>query len=265
MDRRLTSTKNPLVKTIRALGHRRQRQGERRLVVEGVRMLEEALDANVSIDVLLYDPAISKEARAARVLARARETHVRLVPASAHVIAACSQVKTPQGVIAIVEEPQATLAAVLPNPGLLLMVADRVQDPGNLGTLIRLADAAGATAVAVTAGSVDPYNPKVVRATMGSIFHLPVTQVATETAIGALRARGVRVLAADQAGTVEYTKADYHLPVALVVGNEGEGLDGHWAAAAAARIRIPLYGRADSLNVAVAAGILLYEARRQVP
>ena len=171
--------------------------------------------------------------------------------------------KTPQGLLAVVKEPQATLAAVLTEPGLLLIVADRLRDPGNLGTLIRLADAAGATAVVVTAGSVDPYNPKVVRATMGSIFHLPVTLVTSPAAISALHARGVRVLAADQEGTADYTEADYRPPVALVVGNEGEGLDAQWAAAAIARVRIPLYGRADSLNVAVAAGILLYEARRR--
>ncbi len=263
MDRTLTSIQSPLVKTIRALGDRRQREHERRLVIEGVRMLEEALDAGVALEVLLYDPAIHEQPRAARVLDRAREANVRLVPALARVIAACSQVKTPQGLLAVVKEPQATLAAVLTEPGLLLIVADRLRDPGNLGTLIRLADAAGATAVAVTAGSVDLYNPKVVRATMGSIFHLPVMPVTSPAAISALHVRGVRVLAADQEGTVDYTEADYRSPVALVVGNEGEGLDAQWAAAATARIRIPLYGRADSLNVAVAAGILLYEARRR--
>jgi len=144
------------------------------------------------------------------------------------------------------------------------MVANRLRDPGNLGTLIRLADAAGATAVVVTAGSVDPYNPKVVRATMGSIFHLPIGHVPSAEAITVLQRHGVRVLAADQRGAVDYREADFRPPVALVVGNEGEGLDPQWAAAATVRIRIPIYGRAESLNVAVAAGVLLYEARRQV-
>ncbi len=262
MDRTLTSIKNPLVSTIRTLGDPRHRRVEQRLVVEGVRMLEEVLDAGVAVDVLLYDPTLRDHARATRVLERARTAGIRLIPAHPRVIAACSQVKTPQGMIAVVHEPRVDLASVLGARQLLLVVADRLQDPGNLGSLIRIADAAGATAVAVTAGSVDPYHAKVVRATAGSLFHLPVIPVIPEAAIPLLLTHRVRIFAADQAGTVDYTEVDYRPPVALVVGNEGEGLDQQWIAAATATIRIPHYGRADSLNVAVAAGILLYEAQR---
>jgi TrmH family RNA methyltransferase len=151
---------------------------------------------------------------------------------------------------------------VLSRPDLLLVVADRVQDPGNLGTIVRVADAAGATAVAVTRGSVDPHNPKAVRATMGSLFHLPVAEVERAELLGALTDRGVRILVADPRGAVEYTTASYAPPVALVVGGEAGGAHPAWQEAAAATLRIPLYGRAESLNVAIAAALLLYEARR---
>ncbi len=263
MESLITSTKNPLVKEIRTLGDRRQRHATRRIVVEGVRMLEEVLDAGVPVNVLLYDPGIGKEDRVAHLLDRAKQARVRLVPALPHVIAACSRVKTPQGLVAVVEMPQAALSTLIENPDLLLLVADRLQDPGNLGTIIRIADAAAATGVIVTSDGVDPYNPKVVRATMGSIFHLPVARMPTHEAIAAARERGVRILVADQAGELHYADANYGPPVAIVLGNEGEGADARWIAGAAARVRIPLYGRAESLNVAVAAGLLLYEARRR--
>lgn len=259
----LTSTRHPLVKTIHALEDPRYRRSEHLVVIEGVRMLEEALAAGVALNVLLYDPALTTEARAATVLARARTLNAHLIPAHPRVIAASSQVKTPQGMIAIAEAPQADFAELLHAPDLLLVVADRLQDPGNLGTLIRLADAAGASGVVVTAGSVDPLHPKVLRATAGSIFHLPVTSAPAGAVISALQARGVRILVADQRGARDYTEVDLHPPVALVFGNEGAGIDPQWTTGASATVRIPLYGRADSLNVAVAAGILLYEVRRQ--
>lgn len=261
----ITSTKNPLVKRIRSLAKREQRDAEDRLVVEGVRMLEEVLDAGVAVELLVYVPAIGEDPRAAGVLARAKQGGIRLAPASPHVVAACSHVETPQGMMAVVAKPRVALSTVLGEPNTLLVIADRIQDPGNLGTIIRIADAAGATAVVVTRGTVDPTNPKTVRATMGSIFHLPVVEVAADEIIAALEQREVRVLIADQAGAIDYTDADYRRPVAMVLGNEGQGPDARWREVATATVRIPLYGRAESLNVAVAAGLLLYEARRQPP
>lgn len=260
----ITSIKNPLVKRIRSLvSDRDQREQERKLVVEGIRMIEEVLAAGVPIDVLLYDPDVSAHPRAAAALAASRRRDVRLVQASSHVVAACSQVETPQGLVAVVAKPAVALAQVAGRPDQLTVVADRIQDPGNLGTMIRIADAAGATGVIVTRGSVDPTNPKAVRATMGSLFHLPVVEAAAEDAIATLRAHRVRILIADQHGAIEYTAASYRRPVALVLGNEGEGVDAPWREVAEAAVRIPLYGRAESLNVAVAAGLLLYEANRQ--
>lgn len=225
-------------------------------------MIEDAFEAGVPADLLLYDPGLVRQPRAATILTRARERGVKLITASPHVIKACSQVETPQGMIAVVEKPHAALSDVISRRDLLLLVADRVQDPGNLGTIIRIADAAGATAVAVTHGSVDPYNPKAARATMGSLFHLPVVDAKTDEAIAVLQAAGVRILVAIPTGAIVYTDADYRPPLSIVLGSEGEGPDAAWIEAANETVRIPLYGRAESLNVAVAAGLVLYEVRR---
>lgn len=261
MEPRITSTKNPLVKRIKALARRDAREEEGRFVAEGIRMVEELLSSGLRVELLVHDASISG-ARAQELLDRARAAGVRLLPASPNVIEASSTVETPQGVIAVAELPRSSSDDLLARPDVLLVVADRIQDPGNLGTIIRIADAAGATGVVVTSGSVDPFNPKALRATMGSIFHLPVVELDADVVRGRLAAAGVRVLVADQAGAIDYSEADYRPPVAIVLGNEGQGPDARWQQAGEARVKIPLYGRAESLNVAVAAGLLLYEARR---
>jgi len=258
----ITSTKNPLIKSLHALADRDIQASDDRLVVEGVRMIEEALASGVAVEVILYDPAAMTGSRAAAVLDRARQQRVRLVTATARVVAACSQVETAQGIIAVVVHPRAALSDVLASPQLIVVIADRIQDPGNMGAIIRTADAAGASAVVSTTGSVDARNPKAVRATMGSLFHLPVTSAPTPQLVAALRERHVRILLADPAGAFDYTQVDYRSPIAIVLGNEGEGPDALWRTASPTTVRIPLYGRADSLNVAVAAAVLLYEARR---
>ncbi len=258
----ITSTKNPLIKSLRALADRDIQESDDRLVVEGVRMIEDVLTSGVSVEVILYDPMAMTGPRAVAVLDRARQQGVRLVTATARVVAACSQVETAQGIIAVVAHPRAALSDVLASPQLTVVIVDRIQDPGNLGTIIRIADAAGASAVVSTTGSVDARNPKAVRATMGSLFHLPVASAPTPQLVAALQERHVRILLADPAGASDYTQVDYRSPIAIVLGNEGEGPDALWRTASPTNVRIPLYGRADSLNVAVAAALLLYEARR---
>lgn len=233
------------------------------MVVEGVRLVQEAQTAHVPMELLLYDPeAAGKDPRMAAIVARATAAGVRIVAASARVLAACSTLETPPGLLAVVAIPTADLFGVLGRPDLLLAVADGIQDPGNLGTIIRVADAAGASAVAVVRGSVDPYHPKTVRATMGSLFHLPVAEADRDDLAEGLRRRGVRILVADQRGVADYAAASYRRPLALVLGAEAAGVHPLWQEAAEASLRIPLYGRAESLNVAIAAALLLYEARR---
>lgn len=260
---RITSTKNPLVKRIRSLADRTNRDAEGRMAIEGVRLVEEALAAGVRAELLLYDPDAQREnSRIKDLLESASAQGIRTIEAASHVIEAASEVETPQGVIAVLEIPRHDLGRVLETHDLLLVVVDRIQDPGNLGTIIRVADAAGASAVTVTRGTVDPQNPKTVRATMGSLFHLPVVEVDAASLAAELKRRGVRIVVADQHGALEYTSVSLRRPLALVLGNEATGADPLWREAAEAVVRIPIYGRAESLNVAIAGALLLYEARR---
>lgn len=258
----ITSTKNPLVGRFRTLADRTEREAAGRFVIDGFRLVEQALADHLVLDVVLYDAGAAGDGRMPPLLAQAAARGTRLVPATAHVVAACSQVDTPQGIVAIARQPVASLLTLLADREALLVIADRIQDPGNLGTIIRIADAAGASGVVTVSGTVDPFNPKAVRATMGSLFHLPVASAAADDLLPALAAHGVRILVADQHGAVDFLDADYRRPCAIVVGNEGQGVDPRWTAAAASTVRIPMYGRAESLNVAVAAALLLYEARR---
>ncbi len=260
--REITSTKNPVVARFRELADRRGRDAAGQFVIEGVRALEQALADRIALDAVVYDPRAAGDPRAQAVLTRAAAGPTQLIPASSRVVAACSQVETSQGIIAIAVRPSASLPGLIADPAALLVVADRIQDPGNLGTMIRIADAAGASGVIVLEGTVDAFNPKAVRATMGSLFHLPVAEAVTEEVLRAADTHAVRILVADRHGAVDFLDADYRRPCALVFGNEGQGVDPRWIDQAAATVRIPLYGRAESLNVAVATALLLYEARR---
>lgn len=225
--------------------------------------MESALAAGAAIEQLLVveDP---QHPRLGALVAAARARDIPVVPVAAHVLAAISEVETPQGVVAVIRRPPPAADPIPVHPDLLLLVVDRVQDPGNLGTMLRTADAAGATAVVLLPGTVDPYNPKSLRASMGALFHLPVLEWPVHRLRPFLRERGMRLLAADVAGAVDYRAADYRRPLALAVGNEGEGVEPELLAAADAVVRIPISGRAESLNVAVAAALLLYEAGRPV-
>jgi TrmH family RNA methyltransferase len=261
--RPLSSTRSPLIARIRALGARPGADPAGPVVLDGVRLIEAALAADVHVEVCVYDPAEARAApRLGALIGALRSRGVRLVPAVARVVAAAGQVETSQGVVAVAVPRAASPAEAVGPAHLLLMVADGVQDPGNLGTIVRVADAAGATAVAVTGPAAGVRHPKTVRATMGSLFHLPVVEMDRAALITMLQTRGARILVADHRGATVYSDGDYTPPVALVVGSEAHGPDPQWRAAATDTLRIPLYGRAESLNVAMAAALLLYEARR---
>jgi len=253
------------VKRLRQLHHRRHREERQEFLIDGLRLVEAALEAQAPVvQLLVATDARGGHRRLDALLRTAQARGIPVRPAARRVLEAISQVETPQAVVAVVRCVPAVLLPLLDRSDLLLLIVDRVADPGNLGTIIRTADAAAATAVVLLPGTVDVYNPKVVRATMGSLFHLPVVDHPAEPLRAALRTRGVRLLATDSTGTVEFQEADYRRPAALVVGNEAEGVHPAWREAADAVIRIPLYGRAESLNVAVAAALVLYAAARPV-
>ena len=259
----ITSRSNPLIKSLRRLSSdRRYREREGCFLVEGVHMVEEALSSGWPVRLILHTPAAAE--RAGFLWPKAREKNVPLVAVAEELVDELAGTVTPQGVMALVEMPRGELAVLLGAPPSLLVLVDGVQDPGNLGTIVRSAAAAGAQGVVLLPGTVDLYNPKTVRATMGALFHLPVVAVAEkEGVLVRLKEAGFAVVAGVPAGGEPLFALDLTLPVALAVGNEARGLSPEVLARSDFLATIPMPGRAESLNVAAAASIMLYEAVRQ--
>lgn len=262
----LTSTRSPRVVAARKLAKRAFRAGERRFLAEGPQAVREAI-ALPGTAVEVYSTADAAE-RYPDILAAAAAADVPVLRAGADVVAAMSQTVTPQGMVALCRFVDVPLAALGegPAPDLVAVLA-HVRDPGNAGTVLRAADAAGAEAVVLTDASVDLYNPKTVRASVGSLFHLPVVVGArVEDTVARLRAAGLRILAADGAGEAdldeELDAGGLDGPTAWIFGNEAWGLPEETRALADAVVRVPIHGRAESLNLATAAAVCLYASAR---
>jgi len=260
-DETLRSRDNPLYKRLRAL---KERGGDRELcLLEGPKLVLEALAAGLEVVEAATSPRAEASPAGAAALSalRGREVPVRRLTAELH--ASLSEAETSQGILALARRPAVDEERVFRGTPLVL-VADGVQNPGNLGGLLRTAEAAGASGAILTAGCADPFSWKALRGSMGSVFRLPhLRGLGIEPALDLLQARGVTVLATAADGERRYDEADLRGPVALVVGSEGRGLSPEARGRAFARLRVPLAGPVESLNVGVAAALVLFEAARQ--
>ena len=256
----ITSSSNQQIKNIVLLNKKAKARRQQRLfVAEGIRLFRETpreLIARVYVsESFLLDPA-----------------HGRLLDGmhwetlSDDVFSRVSDTRTPQGILCLVKMPDHDAASLLQNAdaGGIWLVLENLQDPGNLGTMFRTGEGAGIAGVIMDRNTADIYNPKTIRSTMGSVFRVPfaITDSLAD-AIRILRERGNRIFAAHLAGSVCYDEPDYTGGTAFLIGNEGNGLTGETATLADQNIRIPMAGRLESLNAAMAAGILMYEASRQ--
>ena len=259
------------VKEARKLQRRSVREERGLFLVEGAKSIAEALTVPGCVREVYA--AASADPAAGPVLHDARAQGVPVRACDDAAIAALADTVTPQGLVAVcaliaeTATPGEVGARVSADGARLVVVCADVRDPGNAGTVIRCADAAGADAVVLAGSSVDPHNPKTVRATVGSLFHLPILRAGEPAeVVSALRAAGMQVLAADGAGEVDLDDAaddgTLTAPTAWLMGNEAWGLPDDLAAAATARIAIPIHGRAESLNLATAAAVCLYASAR---
>ncbi len=251
----ITSAQNERVKYIRSLARRRVRQREGRFVVEGTRLVDEVVRAGVKPALVLYTEAWARSPDGKRLLPLLRPVDEGDWLVSETVLAACADTRTPQGVLGVLP-----FVDLRPRSGLILIL-DGIQDPGNLGTILRSAEAAGAGLVCLAPNTVDLYNPKVVRGAMGAHFRLPVTSL--DWPAIAKRVAGRAVWLADASGDVAYDAVDWTQPLALIVGGEATGSGQEASALATGSVSIPMVGGAESLNAAMAATVLLFEAARQ--
>ena len=252
---RITSRQHPVVQRLRKLAARRG--DDRGLLLDGEHLVAEALAAGVRIELLLTD------GRAPDLAERTRASGGVVYLASSSVLEAASPVRAPTGTVAIaLWQPAALRDLFAPSPALAIGLVD-VQDPGNTGSAIRSADALGATGVASLDRTADPSGWRALRGAMGSTFHLPIARGSTAEALREARHAGVTVAAAVASGGRPVEIADLRAPLLVLLGNEGAGLDEKLVGQADVRLMIPMRPGVDSMNVAVSAALILYEARRQ--
>jgi RNA methyltransferase, TrmH family len=237
------------------------RNKEGRFLVEGVPAVAEAIDSTATVHGIFH--LGSDDERVGVVLTRAREAGISVMELSDELMKRLTSTVTPQGIVAVVDFVDVSVEELARDATCVAVLAE-VRDPGNAGTIVRSADAAGADGVVFTTSSVDLYNEKAVRASAGSLFHVPVAREASlPDAVDALRSSGLAILAATAQGTSSIYEADLARPSAILFGNEAHGLSSEALALAEATVRVPIYGRAESLNLAAATALVLFEAARQ--
>lgn len=259
----LTSKDNSTIRQLRSLSDAKHRKKEKSFLIEGLKMVEEALRDELGVLLVIATPSLLQHhGKGVLKLAESRQKPVLWI--SDKVMDSLADSKTPQPVMAEVGMKQHSEESLLADDRELIVIAHQLQDPGNLGTIVRTAEAAGASGVAMVSPSVDPYNPKAIRASMGSIMRVPVIATADAAQlIEKCKARSFQTVATVLTGSRLHFDIDLRKPTVVILGQEGGGLPPDLMSAVDYQVRIPMAGTIDSLNVATAGAVMLYEAVRQ--
>lgn len=261
----IVSAANPLIKRFRALADRRHRRREGAFVVQGTQPVWQAATAGAEIETLVVAPGLVRSETVTEFVASLRARGVRVAEVGDELFRRISDRDGPSGLAAIVRTWRSDLSKLEAAAESVFVALYEVGNPGNLGTIIRTADAAGAAGVILIGHTVDPYDPVAVKASMGALFQVPIATAATVAELfDWATAQGISVATTSPYAQQTHWQADYRLPLAFLLGSEGQGLPESVLARGDLQVRIPIVGQAESLNLAVAAGILLYEARRQI-
>lgn len=263
MPRRITSPQNQRIKDAVRLRQHRARQKQGRMIIDGVRELAHAVRADLEwIDVFVC-PEFCHSDQARHVLEQLADRKVEVSEVAPPVMEKLAFGHRREGVVGVARTPSTQLARLPLPPNPFLVALEAVEKPGNVGAVIRTADAAGADAVVICDGGTDLFNPNTIRASLGAIFCQPVAAAPTSEVVSWIMRRAERVFVARVDGRTDYASADYSGSIAIVLGSEAAGLSDAWQGDQVMGIRLPMHGVADSLNVASAAAVLLYEAQRQ--
>lgn len=258
----VTSLANPIVKDIRALALPKNRKATGLFVAEGLKLVADAIEAGWSAKTLVYASNVAGQPLVARLAGTVHARGGTVLTVSEAILAKISRRDNPQMVIGVFEQRLTPASAIRPKGEEVWVALEGIRDPGNLGTIVRTADAAGAAGVLLIGETVDPFSVEAVRATMGSIFAVPLARLSREE-FGKLAAHWPgSIVGTHLSATVDYREADYRAPVLLLMGTEQAGLTAEAARAATTLVKIPMAGKADSLNLAVATAVMLFEIRR---
>lgn len=259
----ITSSQNPVIKEIKALKERKHREATGLFFIEGIKFVEEALKEKTGIVRVVISEQLPLNKGGEEILSKVKACGCEMFSVPEGLFKEISDTQTPQGILAVISARHCSLEEIIEDNNFLVLL-DSIQDPGNMGTIIRTADATGATGILVSKGCVDVYNPKVLRSTMGSIFHVPICMCEnTVETVNMLKSQGVKVYAAHLNGKLNYFEPDMKNNITLIVGNEANGISDEVAASANELVKIPMPGRSESLNASIAAGLLMYEVVRQ--
>lgn len=258
----VTSLTNPTVKEIRALAQRKHRQASGLFVAEGLKLVADAVEADWPIRIFVHAERLGDNDMVARTAATVHARGGLVLQVSEKVLEKITRRDNPQMVVGVFEQKARGLSAVKPADSGVWVALENVKDPGNLGTIIRTADAVGASGVMLIGETCDPFGTEAVRATMGSIFHVPLVRCGGADFASWRKDWPGSVVGTHLSGTADYRAADYEEPVILLMGNEQSGLPDDMAALCDRLVKIPMAGKADSLNLAVSTAVMLYEIRR---
>jgi RNA methyltransferase, TrmH family len=259
----ITSMQNERVKDLVRLRERRHRDRTSRFIIEGFREITRAVDAGLTIETLYVCPELFLGTNEPALIGRLETMGAEVVELAGEPFRKASYRDRPEGLLAVAPQFPTDLDELSPDNNPLILVAEAIEKPGNLGTMLRTADAVGADAVIVADPTTDPFNPNVVRASTGTLFTVPLAVASTPETVTWLTDRSIQIVATTPDTDTLIWDVDLRGPVAIVVGAEQYGLTEDWIDSADVRVRIPMSGQADSLNAAMAAGIGLFEAARQ--
>jgi RNA methyltransferase, TrmH family len=259
----LSSPSNPTVKAIRTLRHRKERDATGTYWVEGIRLVGEAAELGAPIDRIVISPELLTSDYALSTVERLRSTGIPVIELSPTVFKSLAWKEHPQGIGAVLRQRWLEIHALAPSDGLCWVALDRIADPGNLGAIIRTCDATGASGVILIGASTDPFDPTAVRGSMGALFSVQLTRATEEQFLQWCSSRSLHLIGTSDRATTDYRAAQYPRPCVLVMGSERAGLSDGLLRACDPLVRIPMLGRSDSLNLAVATGVLLYQLLSQ--
>jgi TrmH family RNA methyltransferase len=260
----ITSPANNNIKHVKSLHKRKYREAYDEFLIEGFRIIEHALDNNVEFKGIYYDEGIANSERSYKLFQRIYSKNIDLYKVNNKIFKNIATTDNSQGILGVVKRKHHLLKDIIEQEELFLVILDRLQDPGNVGTIIRTADSAGVDGIIALKGTVDIFNSKTIRSTMGSIFTMPIVYVDNVgDLIDTLQIYGSDIISTSLQADRYHFQVDYGKKNAIIIGNEGNGVSDELVRRSNIKVKIPMSGNAESLNASVASGIIIYELVRQ--